>query len=105
MRIVRPGVPALTRPTLAGLRRSGLRFTQTIGTAETVTWTLEHRGRVLARTRRGVTAGRVTVTLKLTKTGKRVLAKRKPKALTLRTKGTLERVTTVKLRRTSPSGK
>lgn len=105
MKAVRPGVPAFTRPTLAGLRRSGLRVTQTIGTAETVTWTLEHRGTVLARTQRKSAAGRVTVTLKLTPAGKRLLAKRKPASLTLRTKGTLERVATVKFRRTSVSGR
>jgi hypothetical protein len=96
---VRPGVPAFARPTLAGLRRSGLRVTQTLSTTETVTWTLEHRGTVLARTQRRFAGGRVTVTLKLTAAGKRVLARRKPASLTLRTKGTLERVATVRLRR------
>ena len=96
---VRPGAPKLTRPTLAALRRSGLRFTQQFGTAERVTWTLEHRGTVLARTQRTVTVSRTSVTLKLTAAGKRVLAKRRPASLTLRTKGTLERVTTVRLRR------
>ena len=95
---VRPAAPTLKRTTLASLRRSGLRFQQSFGTAERVTWTLEHRGTVLARVRRTVTVGRVSVTLKLTATGKRVLAKRKPKSLTLRTKGTLDRVTTVKVR-------
>jgi hypothetical protein len=96
---VRPAAAKVTRSTLASLRRSGLRFTQQFGTAERVTWTLEHRGTVLARARRTVTVGRTSVTLKLTAAGKRVLGKRKPTTLTLRTKGTLERVTTVKLRR------
>jgi hypothetical protein len=95
---VRPGVPTLTRATLASLRRSGLRFTQAFGTAGRVTWTLEHRGTVLARARRTVAVGRTSVTLKLTAAGKRVLRTRKPATLTLRTKGTLERVTKVKLR-------
>jgi hypothetical protein len=96
--LVRPGAPAITRTTLAGLRRAGLRFTQQFGMAEQVTWTLESHGTVLARTQRAVAVGRTSVTLKLTSAGKRVLAQRKPKTLTLRTKGTLERVTTVKLR-------
>ncbi len=102
---VRPGTPSFTRPTLASLRRSGLRITQTFGTAERVTWTLESRGTVLARARRTVTVGRTTVTLKLTYAGKRVLAKRKPATLTLRAKGTLERVATVRLRRERGPGK
>lgn len=97
--IVRPGVPQLTRSTLATLRRSGLRFTQRFGTAERVTWTLEHRGTVLARATRLVASGSTRVTLTLTAAGKRQLAKRKPATLTLRTQGTLARVTTVKLRR------
>ena len=96
---MRPAAAKVTRSTLASLRRSGLRFTQQFGTAERVTWTLEHRGTVLARARRTVTVGRTSVTLKLTAAGKRVLGKRKPTTLTLRTKGTLERMTTVKLRR------
>ncbi|RKQ85982.1 VCBS repeat protein [Solirubrobacter pauli] len=96
---VRPGAPALTRATLATLRRSGLRFTQQFGTAERVTWTLEHRRTVLARAQRTVAAGSTTVTLKLTASGKRVLTSRKPTSLTLRTTGTIERVTTVRVRR------
>jgi hypothetical protein len=64
-----------------------------------VTWTLEYRGTVLARAKRTVAVGRTTITLKLTSAGKRLLLRRKPASLTLRTKGTLERVTTVKLRR------
>lgn len=51
-----------------------------------------------------VMPGRVSIALKLTAAGKRLLAKRKPTSLTLRTKGTLERVTTIKLR-TSPPGR
>ena len=94
-----PGAPSFARPTLASLRRSGLRVTQRFGTAERVTWTLEYRGTVLARAQRSVRVGSTTVTLKLSSAGKRLLLKRKPASLTLRTKGTLERVTTVKLRR------
>jgi hypothetical protein len=96
---VLPGTPAFTRPSLASLRRSGLRLTQSFGAAEHVTWTLEYRGTVLARAERTVAVGRTAITLKLTSAGKRLLLRRKPATLTLRTKGTLERVTTVKLRR------
>ena len=94
---MRPAAAKVTRPTLAAVRRAGLRFTQQFGTAERVTWTLEHRGTVLARARRTVTVGR-TSDAQATAAGKRVLGKRKPATLTLRTKGTLERVTTVRRR-------
>ncbi|WP_028057745.1 FG-GAP repeat domain-containing protein [Candidatus Solirubrobacter pratensis] len=95
----RPGAPALTRPTLTALLRSGLHFTQQFTVTGRVTWTLEYHRTVLARSSRTVAAGRTTVTLKLTGAGKRVLRSHRPATLTLRTRAALERVSTVRLRR------
>ncbi len=98
VKVVRPGVPAVARTTLAALLGSGLRFTQTFGTAEPIAWTLELHGTVVARATRTVAVGRVTVTLKPTAAGKGLLRKRHPGTLTLRTRATLTRTTTVRLR-------
>lgn len=82
--------PATARVTLRGLLRNGLRVRQRLPVAGRVRWTLETAGRsVLATAVRSVEDARVvTVTLRLTARGRRVLERRQPRQLILRAKFT-----------------
>jgi hypothetical protein len=82
--------PHLQPVTRRSLRRRGVRFRQRFPQAGRARWTLEWPARhVLGSARRNVTAGRtVTVTIRLTAKAKRTISRRRPTALTLRTRFT-----------------
>jgi hypothetical protein len=104
----RPAVPALKRVTRATLLRDGVRFTQALQ-AGTTRWTLESKGKRLARAERVLTAAAtIRLTLKLTASGQRTFRRTRPERLTLRTHDVasgLERVTTVRVTRSFSSAR
>jgi hypothetical protein len=96
----RPVAPAVARVTRAALLIDGVRFTQTLQ-AGTTRWTLESKGKVLARAERVLTAPKtIKLALRLTAPGRRTFKRIRPARLTLRTHDVpsgLERATTVRI--------